>query len=87
MLRAKRTLARSLPLTATKVSFGLAEGERAIGEGFRLFLGPDHGPCRGYRVPVLRMLTRANRATGQPWLTELLCAGWPLPSLNAPPSW
>ena len=32
------------------------------------------------------MFTFANRATGQPWLTELLCVGCPLPSLNAPPS-
>jgi hypothetical protein len=35
---------------------------------------------------VLRMFTLANRATGQPWLTELLCTGCPLPSLKAPPS-
>src|SRR5204863_1791036 len=36
---------------------------------------------------VLRMLTFLKRATGHPWLTELLCTGCPLPSLNAPPSW
>ena len=42
-------------------------------------------PRPRYR-PVFRMLTRANRVMGAPWLTEFDCVGCPLPSLNAPPS-
>jgi hypothetical protein len=34
---------------------------------------------------VLRIVTFLNRAGTQPWLTELDCAGSPLPSLNDPP--
>src|SRR6185503_17056949 len=45
---------------------------------------------RGVCIPqlraVLRIVTFLNRAGTQPWLTELLCEGSPLPSLNAPPS-
>ena len=59
----------------------LAHRQGAIGELFGLILRPDHD-----QRPVLRMLTREKRAIGQPWLTELLCDGCPLPSLNAPPS-
>ena len=39
-----------------------------------------------YIIPVFKTLIRRKRATGQPWLTRLLCAGSPLPSLNEPPS-
>ena len=82
VLRAKRRLARSLPLTRDKRLLGLAERQHAVGQG--LWSVP-WSRSLVYR-PVLRMLTRAKRAIGQPWLTELLCDGWPLPSLNAPPS-
>ena len=34
----------------------------------------------------LEVLTRLNRAGGQPWLTELTWPGSPLPSDNEPPS-
>ena len=78
---AKRRLARSLPLTATNVcSALLSASTRSVSA-----LVCSLVQIMGYR-PVLRMLTRANLAIGQPWLTELLCDGWPLPSLNAPPS-
>ncbi len=61
--------------------FSFAERQRPIDERLCLFLRPNH-----VQRPVLRMLTRPKRAIGQPWLTELLWPGWPLPSLNAPPS-
>jgi len=37
--------------------------------------------------PVLMTGIFRNRATGHPWVTALLCPGWPFPSLGVPPRW
>jgi hypothetical protein len=31
------------------------------------------------------MLTPLNRAVDEPWETEEICGGWPLPSKKVPP--
>src|ERR1044071_8153397 len=49
-------------------------------------MGFGLGQHQAVRRLVLRMLTCLNRAGGQPWLTELICCGSPLPSESEPPS-
>jgi hypothetical protein len=41
---------------------------------------------QGHPDPVLMTFTPRKRAGGQPCETALLCEGWPLPSLNEPPT-
>ena len=81
LLSAKRTLARSPPDRTTRASSALLNERARSVSAFACSLVQ----IMAY-LSVLRMFTFANRATGQPWLTELLWTGCPLPSLNAPPS-
>ncbi len=70
--------------------------QHAIGQRARLLareqpsarrVGPGAGLPGAHAVlAVLRIRTLRKRAGTQPWLTELLCDGSPLPSLKAPPT-
>src|SRR5581483_10691268 len=66
---------------------GLGELDRALDDGLRLFarhharIGRARFPVGAHAfLPVLMTLTLRKRAGTQPWLTEPICPGWPLPS-------
>src|SRR6185295_12823411 len=62
---------------------GMDQRQDAIDEPASFWLGQHD---QAVRRLVLRMLICLNRAGGQPWLTELIWPGSPLPSVSEPPS-